>query len=240
MTIGIIIGKFNVIHKGHLYLVDKALEKIGDGKLFVFLCSCKNDFISGENRIKEFRKIYPKVEFIHVKDEIKEASNICIGAPKIWSECVLNILKKFGIYKVDFVFGSEDYTKILANNLLAKSFLIDLERKSYPISSSEILENPVNNCQFIPKFMKKYFLKIIFIDFELDNFSLKCNKINYHGINTYKDFEKIIEKIDDLDKVLLINLNRKETFIKEIKMNYKFIHNKELLFKELEIFQGQL
>lgn len=102
------------------------------------------------------KKTFPNIEIHHLTDE----------NPQYPEEH-----PDFGIYgyqvyenlssKIDIVFSSEIYGEELAQYLNAKHVCIDLERKTFPISGSQIRKNPMRNWDLISNAAKPYFVQKI-------------------------------------------------------------------------------
>ena len=66
MKIGFTIGKFAPLHKGHQYLIEKALQEMD--KFYVIIYETKVTKISLETRASWIQKIYPEVNIIYAKN----------------------------------------------------------------------------------------------------------------------------------------------------------------------------
>ena len=159
----LVLGKFYPPHNGHLYLIDTALEN--SEKVHVIVSHNPKQSIPGKVRVKALREVYknnPNV-IIHSGDDR--------GMPQYDHEC--ETLDEFYSYWVPFVhqfvddldvvFTSEDYGDDFARYLGIEHYLVDKERKKFPISGTKIRTNPFDNWEFIPKEVRYYFTKRIAI-----------------------------------------------------------------------------
>lgn len=159
----LVLGKFYPPHNGHLYLIDTALEN--SETVHVIVSHNPKQSIPGKVRVKALREIYkdnPNV-VIHSGDDR--------GMPQYDYEC--ETLDEFYSYWVPFVhqfvddldvvFTSEDYGDDFAKYLGIEHYLVDKERKTFPISGTKVRTNPFDNWEFIPKEVRPYFVKRIVI-----------------------------------------------------------------------------
>lgn len=164
---GLIIGKLYPIHNGHLHLINSALEKCE--KLTVLLCSLPKEMIPGELRFEWLKEIYvnePKINIVHIKDELQqypyddEDDNFW----DIWTGIIINALPN-----IDCIFTSETYGDELKKRINKKykmnidSVTVDIHRTTYPISGTDIRNNPYDNWNFIPNNIKPYFMRKVVI-----------------------------------------------------------------------------
>ena len=123
---GLVIGKFNPPHLGHLNLINVGASKVDH--LDVVLCGREDQTIPLEKRHSWLKQVVPaNVKIILTKDDLP-AEN------EPWAERCLEILPR----SPDLVFSSEDYGEPWAQLMRAKHFLVDRDRTEFPISGSEI------------------------------------------------------------------------------------------------------
>jgi len=153
MIHGLIMGRFDPLHKGHIDLIEYGASKCD--KLNVLLCSCDKDSINGPIRmnwlIETFRtnkKINPiLLEYIFAPSNMPKEEMI-----KEWS---INIRKLSPTN--DILFSGELYGNILSINLNCKHCLYDPLRSKYNISGTQIRENPQKYFNLIADSAKPYY-----------------------------------------------------------------------------------
>jgi HTH-type transcriptional repressor of NAD biosynthesis genes len=160
---GLVLGKFAPFHLGHKYLIDTAIENCEN--VHVIISHNKTQNIPGEVRYQGLKKTYqnnPNVTVYQFDDT---------GLPQHDYEC--DTLEEFYSYwvpqiynlvdELDVVFTSEDYGDGFAEYLGVEHFLVDKERKTVPVSGTEVRENPFEKWDFISDELKPFFVKRIAI-----------------------------------------------------------------------------
>ncbi len=161
---GLVLGKFYGMHKGHLHLIDTALENCNNVTIIICHNSSQSD-IPGNIRMRQMKEIYKKCKSITITEINDE------GFPQHDFEC--NTLDEFYSYWIppinklvndlDVVFTSEDYGESFAKYLGVDHFLVDKQRKNYPISGTLIRSNPFKYWDFIPDQCRSFYVKKIAI-----------------------------------------------------------------------------
>lgn len=129
--IGLTIGKFAPLHKGHQFLIETALSKVD--KLVVMIYDCPEVIsIPLSVRAGWIKKLYPKVIIIKASDSPKK-----IGKDEEAIKAQTDyILGKVSDYKITHFFSSEWYGEFVSKALGAENVLVDADRKKFPISGS--------------------------------------------------------------------------------------------------------
>lgn len=161
---GLVLGKFYPPHLGHLYLIDTALENCDKVHLLV----CSNDTqtqIPGKIRYETLSIIYknnPNLFVYDFRDDgLPQHDYECKSLDEFYNKWVPKV--KNTISDIDVVFTSEDYGDDFARYLGVDHYLVDKERKKYPISGTKIRMNPIENWNFIPSEMRPFFVKKVSI-----------------------------------------------------------------------------
>jgi HTH-type transcriptional regulator, transcriptional repressor of NAD biosynthesis genes len=156
----LVLGKFAPPHRGHLYLIDTALEN--SEVVHVVLCHNSTQNIPGKIRFETLNKIYgDKIKLYLLDDTGLPQSDIGWNKDEFYALWVPTVYKL--IDKLDAVFTSEDYGDDFAHYLGVEHFLVDKERTKYPVSGTKIRTEPFNYWKFIPDQIKPYFIKRIAI-----------------------------------------------------------------------------
>lgn len=157
---GFIVCKCYPFHNGHNFLMETAASMCE--YVTVMVCSLKKEDIPGNIRfewVKKSMEKHPNISVIHITDELPQEP---IEHPDFWNIWI-NIIKTNVKEEINAVFSSENYGYELAERLGAEHFLVDLERKKFPISGTNIRNNPYKYWSFIPEVVRPYFVKKIAI-----------------------------------------------------------------------------
>ncbi len=171
---GLVLGKFMPVTKGHLHLINTAIEQCEN--VYVMVCSLKSEPISGVFRYHSMLRCFPNmsnVKVIHCTDENPQVPEEHPLFWKIWYDSVYNSINQYNsvYYKkselpekpLDVIFTSEDYGKPFAEVLGIEHVLVDLERSTVPISATKVRTNPFKEWDYIPDVVKGYYTKKIVI-----------------------------------------------------------------------------
>lgn len=149
MTLGITIGKFYPFHLGHDYLIQQAKTQVA--RLVVLVGYKPSQTIPGKVRANWIRALHPDVEVIEVLENIPDA-------PQPWAERALRVLQG---RQPDFAFTSEAYGEPWAALMGAEHRAIDLQRRHFPISGTQLRQNLAAHWQMLTPPAKAYFAKRI-------------------------------------------------------------------------------
>ena len=128
---GLVVGKFAPLHAGHQLLLETALQECESVTVLVY-CQPDFDAMPSEVRANWPRTLYPKLEvFVPENPPPNDASDL------EQREFVRRWLLARGI-AVDAVFTSEAYGEGFAAHLGVTHRLVDLERRQFPVSGTQI------------------------------------------------------------------------------------------------------
>lgn len=210
MIRGLVFGKFYPPHRGHFYLIDTAARKCDE--LTVLVCSLKSEEIRGQLRYDWIRQYYvnnSKIKVIHITDEIIQYphSDDDDRFWHFWTSLILRELPNF-----DVIFTSEDYGKEIVSKLNEKnpSFKIshsevDIARKAYTVSGTDIRDNPMGNWKYLPNTVKPYFMKkVILVGPESTGKTVLADKLSayYEGIYMPEYGREYVENLKKQGKEL--------------------------------------
>lgn len=135
--VGLIIGKFAPLHKGHEYLIKTALNKVD--KLYIFVyetnlidvdIQVREDWINSvfkDSRIKTIKAVNPPKQY----GMDKESTEIQLSY-------IEKVLKENSIKRITHLFSSEEYGRCIAERLNANNILVDKERINIPVNATNI------------------------------------------------------------------------------------------------------
>lgn len=154
MTTGLLIGKFLPPHLGHLHLVGEAGRQVDD--LVILVCTLPGEPIPGSLRFEWMKELCPGARVLHVTDENPSEPH---EHPRFWEIWTDTIRRR--VPAPDIVFTSEDYGDELAKRLGARHVSVDLERRAFPVSGSDIRRDPFAHWRFIPEPVRPWFARRI-------------------------------------------------------------------------------
>jgi HTH-type transcriptional regulator, transcriptional repressor of NAD biosynthesis genes len=154
---GLVIGKFMPLHKGHVALINFAADQCDE--VIVSMSYTEADPIPSNIRFdwlihqfKDDSRIIPRL----IPDTFDDPHLSLNERTKQWSSVIGQVYPR-----IDLIFSSEEYGEPFAKNLGAKHISFDPQRKTIPISGSEIRKKPMTNWDFIPTVVQPYFVKKI-------------------------------------------------------------------------------
>ena len=157
MKRGLVIGKFLPIHRGHIAMIEFALQHCDE--LIVSMSFTPNDPIDPQlrfNWIKEIFKNDSRVIPQIIADDFDNENLSLNERAQQWAK----VLKK--VYpKIDVIVSSEEYGVPLAQHMGAQPISFDPDRKKFPVSASLVRQEPFKFWKFIPDAVKPYFVKKI-------------------------------------------------------------------------------
>ncbi len=172
---GLVLGKFMPVHKGHLHLINTALEQCEN--VYVIVCTIKAEPISGIFRYHSMVRCFPNtpnIKIIHCTDENPQTPEEHPLFWKIWYDSVYNSINNYNTaYRkkgeapeekpLDVIFTSEDYGEPFAKVLGIDHVLVDKERVTIPISATKVRTDAFKEWDYIPDVVKGYYTKKIVI-----------------------------------------------------------------------------
>lgn len=215
------------VSRGHVFLIDTAIEN--SETVHVMVCWNHNQSIPGNVRYKALKKIYkdnPNVIIHSVYDGGLPQHEHEVNSKDIFYSYWTPIVKDI-TGELNAIFTAESYGDDFAKYLGCKHELVDINRETYPISGTEIRENPYKHWDMIPDEMKGYFInrvaimgpesvgKTILTEKLAKHFN--TNFVEEYGRTVYEengnklelsDFVKISLGRQDLEEELIIKSNK--------------------------------
>ena len=170
MKVGLVLGKFYPLHKGHLGLIRFASSHCD--LLYVLVCASDKEEISGtirlswikealENEFFEDNQVMPEVVPILLNYSEQDLPNTSVSSKKvanIWASKIKALLDR-----IDVVFTSEKYGDYLAKYLKCRHIMFDALREKFPVSASGIRKDPFSHWDYIVSTARSYFVKKVAI-----------------------------------------------------------------------------
>lgn len=121
---GVVVGKFNPPHLGHLYLIECGAARVE--RLFVLLCDRPDQSIPAELRRQWLEDVVPANVSVLVTPDDLPAAN------EPWARRALAVLPE----TPDLAFTSEGWGPGWAASMGAEHVMVDLERTTFPVSGT--------------------------------------------------------------------------------------------------------
>jgi NadR type nicotinamide-nucleotide adenylyltransferase len=160
IKIGLTLGKFAPLHKGHQLLIETAKEQVD--KLIVMIYDAPEllDIPPLPIRKRWLEELYPEITIIEAWNEPTQNGY----TPEIMKAHEEYIIKKLSGEKITHFFASEPYVEHVSKALGAKGILVDEKREKIPISATKIREEPYKNKEFLePRVYKDLITNIVFL-----------------------------------------------------------------------------
>lgn len=151
--IGVVIGKFYPLHKGHQHLIETAIDNVE--RLYIIICTKDGEQPDPLTRLKWIKQLYNRPNII-----VKQIVDVYDpNDSKLWAE----LTKKTIGCSPDVVFTSENYGHEYARYLKCVHELVDLDRISIPISGTLIRSNPFKHWDYLPEIGREFYTnRIVF------------------------------------------------------------------------------
>ncbi|BBM36732.1 multifunctional transcriptional regulator/nicotinamide-nucleotide adenylyltransferase/ribosylnicotinamide kinase NadR [Pseudoleptotrichia goodfellowii] len=217
---GIIFGKFYPLHTGHVDFIQRASGL--SENLYVIVCTDKKRDIElfEKSQMKKMPTEKDRIRF--AEQTFKYQDNIKIlhlsednippypNGWKEWTKRVKELLSENHL-KIDTIFTNEtqdveNYKKNFVDSDNSyevfdrelKVETIDTLRNNFHISATEVRKNPYHNWQYIPKYVREFFvLKVAIIGSENSGKTNLTNKLaNYYNTSCVREYrKKYIEEV---------------------------------------------
>lgn len=135
--VGLIIGKFAPLHKGHEYLIKKALNEVD--KLYILVY--ETNLIDVDIKVREewIKKIFKDGRIITIQAiNVPKQYGMDKESIEIQLSYIEKILEENNIKEITHVFSSEEYGRCIAERLNANNILVDKERINIPVNATNI------------------------------------------------------------------------------------------------------
>lgn len=176
---GLTVGKFYPFHSGHKYLIDTAL--LTCTKVYVIVCWIEGQSPSGACRIEWIKETYKNDKRV-VVCEYKYDDTVDQNDSELWANICKNVVNE----TIDTAFTSEDYGEAFCKYLQARHVLVDLSRKTVPISGTKLRANPGKYLDYLPPVVRGYYnKKIVIVGAESTGKTTLCEKLAKHYNTTW-------------------------------------------------------
>ena len=159
MKIGLTIGKFSPLHKGHQYLIETALQEMD--KLYLMIYdSPETTTIPLTVRAGWIRALYPQVQIVEAWDGPTDAGY----TPEIMKIQDTYILAKFHDKGITHFYSSEPYGDHVSKALKAVNRTVDLKRLAIPVSGTQVRSDPFSARMFVHDIVyRDHVINVVFL-----------------------------------------------------------------------------
>ena len=159
MKIGLTIGKFSPLHKGHQYLIETALKEMD--KLYLMIYdSPETTTIPLTVRAGWIRALYPQVQIVEAWDGPTDAGY----TPEIMKIQDTYILSKFHDKGITHFYSSEPYGDHVSKALKAVNRTVDLKRLAIPVSGTQVRNDPFSARPFVHDIVyRDHVINVVFL-----------------------------------------------------------------------------
>lgn len=154
---GFVLGKFCPLHKGHMLLIQQAMDACD--RVYIVVDNIMDDVIPVERRIQWVKQQYSSAVVLTQEHPLPQDPSETPYFWDIWRETLLQLLPQ----SVDAVFASEQYGARLAKELSAEFIMVDLDRKVVPVSATRIREDLLGQWQYLSPVVQRDLRKVICI-----------------------------------------------------------------------------
>ena len=176
---GILFGKFNIPHNGHIEFITKASLEVE--RLYVFVCFDNNrdKKLFAESNNDKYLNIETRKDILeNLTSELNNITIISFNEANIpsypngwkeWSKRVKFYLDKFEIKHIKKVFTNESsdeekYKEYFAFIENLKVVTFDVNRMAYNISTTKLRENIFKYWDYLPLYTKNFYAIKVFVD----------------------------------------------------------------------------
>lgn len=153
--VGLTIGKFAPLHKGHQDLIEKAIAEMD--KVIVVVYDTTTIDIPTSQRASWIRNLYPSIIVLEAKNPPMQ-----YGLDKESVEIQMNYLEKIiAPYKtkITHFYSNEPYGEKVAEYMKIENKNTDIEKKKYPISSTVLRNHIEENKEWIDESIYQFIKK---------------------------------------------------------------------------------
>ena len=163
MSTGLVLGKFAPLHKGHEYVIGKAIQENNLVYVLIYDCPEVTD-VPLPIRANWIRQSCAGCNSKLVIIECWDGNNTVSNDPKIKKQHETYIRSKLKGIKIDNFYSSEFYGAHISKALGAKDCRVDEARKKFPISGTKIRENPYKYRKYLsPYVYRDLITRILFV-----------------------------------------------------------------------------
>ena len=150
-----VLGKFCPLHKGHMLLIQRALD--ASDTVYVVVDNIMDEVIPVRRRMQWVRQQFPKAIVLTQERPLPQDPSETPLFWDIWRDTLRHLLP----HPVDAVFASEPYGERLAKELSAEFVMVDPGREKFPVSATIIREDIIGQWQYLSPVVQQDIRKMI-------------------------------------------------------------------------------
>ena len=141
---GLIVGRFNPPHLGHSHMIEWAAARCD--RLVVFVNTRVGELVPGALRARWLAELHPDVTVVEVAHDLETN----FGSESLWEKW-MQLFRSHWPHPSgpDVVFSSDPYVDELARRFGAEAVVVDAERRTVPISATQIRESPADHLDLV-------------------------------------------------------------------------------------------
>jgi cytidyltransferase-like protein len=137
LATGLAVGRFDPPHLGHSHLIEWAAARCG--RLVVYVNSGRHDAVPGDLRVRWLAELHPDVTVVRVEHEL----HTDFADESLWARWIALFRDHWPLAEGPHaVFSSDPYVAELARRLRAAAVVVDPERRTVPISATQVRTDP--------------------------------------------------------------------------------------------------
>lgn len=152
---GFVLGKFCPLHRGHMLLIQRALDACDI--VYIVVDNIMDEVIPVERRIQWVKQQYPTAVVLTQSHSLPQDPSETPFFWDVWREELLHLLP----HSIDAVFASEQYGARLARELSADFVMVDSERRIIPVSATHIRQDIIGMWQYLAPAVQNDYRKVI-------------------------------------------------------------------------------
>ena len=152
---GFVLGKFCPLHRGHMLLIQRAIDECDT--VYIVVDNIMDEVIPVSRRMQWVRQQYPTAVVLTQEHPLPQDPSETPHFWDIWRDTLLHLLPQ----PIDAVFASEQYGERLAKELSADIVMVDPERQAIPISATRIREDVLGQWTYLAPAVQRDLRKVI-------------------------------------------------------------------------------
>lgn len=159
MKVGLTLGKYAPLHRGHQHVIETALREM-DHVIVLIYDVPQTTSIPLPTRANWIRRLYPTVEVLEAWDGPLEVSD----APAVTAMHDAYLQSRMSERTITHFYSSEFYGEHVSKALGAIDRRVDPDREAFSISATQIRDNPFEHRKFLsPDVYRDHIAQIVFM-----------------------------------------------------------------------------
>ena len=154
---GFVLGKFCPLHRGHMLLIQRALDACE--KVYIVVDNIMDEVIPVKRRMQWVKKQHPATVVLTQSHPLPQDPSETPMFWDIWRKELLHLLPQ----SIDAVFASERYGARLAKELSSDFVMVDYDRQIVPVSATLVRQDIIGQWQYLAPVVQDDFRKAVCI-----------------------------------------------------------------------------